>query len=31
MGTVQSVSQSEATFIYYSEPIENEHVKINFS
>ena len=26
-----SVSQSEATFIVYSEPIESSNVKINFS
>ena len=27
----KSVSQSEATFIVYSEPIESGHIKINFS
>ena len=27
----KSVSQSEATFIAYSEPIENGNVKVNFS
>ena len=27
----KSVNQSEATFIVFSEPIENERVKINFS
>ena len=27
----KSVSQSEATFIVYSEPIEGGHVKISFS
>ena len=27
----KSVSQSEATFIVYSEPVESGHVKINFS
>ena len=27
----KSVSQSEATFIVYSEPIESGNVKINFS
>ena len=27
----KSVSQSEATFIVYSEPIESGHVKIKFS
>ena len=27
----KSVSQSEATFIVYSQPIESGHVKINFS
>ena len=27
----KSVSQSEPTFIIYSEPIESGHVKINFS
>ena len=27
----KSVSQSEATFIAYSEPIESGHRKINFS
>ena len=27
----KSISQSEAIFIVYSEPIESGHVKINFS
>ena len=27
----KSLSQSEATFIVYSEPIESGHIKINFS
>ena len=27
----KSVSQPEATFIVYSDPIESRHVKINFS
>ena len=27
----KSISQSEVIFIVFSEPIESEHVKINFS
>ena len=27
----KSISQSEAIFIVYSEPIESGHIKINFS
>ena len=30
-GLCKSVSQSEASFIVYSEPIERGHVKVNFS
>ena len=28
---MQIISQSEVIFIVYSEPVESEHVKINFS